>query len=432
MPDRPTVPVFDAPFAEDDAAIARRLLAAGRLPSERERRVDAHARRASSRRSAPAAAASGASRRCCGSTRSRPRRASALMVLAEALLRVPDAATADRLIEDKLGQGDFAAHEAKSDAFLVSASAWALGITARIIQPGETPEGILGQLAKRLGLPAVRAATRQAMRVMANHFVLGQTIEDALKRAGSGHGRLYRYSFDMLGEGARTAADARRYFESYAAAIDAIGRSAGNEPLPNRPGISVKLSALHPRFEALSRERVMRELVPLVISSPQRREVLRPQLHRSMPRRRTAWSCPSRWSRPSSRTPRSRAGRVRPRDPGLSEARRRGDRLCRGPRGALRPAHDGAPRQGRVLGHRSQARAGARPRRLPGLHPQGDDGPELHGLRGEAPRPAPAPLSSVRHPQRAHRRLDHRARRRRRGLRVPTPARHGRDRSTVA
>jgi RHH-type proline utilization regulon transcriptional repressor/proline dehydrogenase/delta 1-pyrroline-5-carboxylate dehydrogenase len=189
----------------------------------------------------------------------------ALMVLAEALLRVPDAATADRLIQDKLGQGDFAGHESKSEAFLVSASAWALGITARVIQPGETPEGILGQVAKRIGLPAVRTATRQAMRVMGNHFVLGQNIADALKRAGSGQGRLYRYSFDMLGEGARTAEDARRYFDSYAAAIEAIGRSAGNEPLPNRPGISVKLSALHPRYEAMSHERVMRELVPLVV-----------------------------------------------------------------------------------------------------------------------------------------------------------------------
>ena len=112
----------------------------------------------------------------------------ALMVLAEALLRVPDAATADRLIEDKLGQGDFAHHETRSDAFLVNASAWALGITARIIQPGETPEGILGQLAKRLGVPAVRAATRQAMRVMGSHFVLGQTIGEALERAAAGAG----------------------------------------------------------------------------------------------------------------------------------------------------------------------------------------------------------------------------------------------------
>ena len=110
------------------------------------------------------------------------------MVLAEALLRVPDGATADRLIEDKLSQGDFAHHETKSDAFLVSASAWALGVTARIIQPGETPEGILGQLAKRIGLPTARIATRQAMRVLGNHFVLGETIQDALKRATTGAG----------------------------------------------------------------------------------------------------------------------------------------------------------------------------------------------------------------------------------------------------
>ncbi len=187
------------------------------------------------------------------------------MVLAEALLRVPDAATQDRLIEDKIGQGDFAHHESRSDALLVNASAWALGITARIIQPGEQPDGILRGLAKRIGLPTVRAATRQAMRIMGSHFVLGETIGDALKRAGSGDARLFRYSFDMLGEGARTAEDAARYFRSYADAIAAIGRAAGNEPLPNRPGISVKLSALHPRYEALSRDRVMRELVPLVV-----------------------------------------------------------------------------------------------------------------------------------------------------------------------
>ena len=177
------------------------------------------------------------------------------MVLAEALLRVPDAATADRLIEDKLATGEWDTAELKSDAFLVSASAWTLGITARIIQPGETPETILDGLLKRLGLPAVRTATRQAMRLLGSHFVLGQTIEEALRRA-SAHPEA-RYSFDMLGEGARTAADARRYLEAYAAAIDAIGKSAGEGALPDRPGISIKLSALHPRFEAVSRERVL-------------------------------------------------------------------------------------------------------------------------------------------------------------------------------
>jgi RHH-type proline utilization regulon transcriptional repressor/proline dehydrogenase/delta 1-pyrroline-5-carboxylate dehydrogenase len=185
------------------------------------------------------------------------------MVLAEALLRVPDSATADRLIEDKLSSGDWTHHEVKSTALLVSASAWALGISARIINPGETPDNILETLGKRLGLPAVRTATRQAMRLLGSHFVLGQTIEDALERAAKG--REFRYSYDMLGEGARSGADAARYFQSYARAIAAIGKTAGNARLPDRPGISVKLSALHPRYEAVSSERVLRELTPQVI-----------------------------------------------------------------------------------------------------------------------------------------------------------------------
>jgi RHH-type transcriptional regulator, proline utilization regulon repressor / proline dehydrogenase / delta 1-pyrroline-5-carboxylate dehydrogenase len=187
----------------------------------------------------------------------------ALMVLAEALLRVPDSVTADRLIEDKLWAGDFAAHKVHSDALLVSASAWALGISARIVGGHETPESILHELVSRLGRPAVRTATRRAMRLLGSHFVLGQTIEEALSR-GAAHPE-FRYSFDMLGEGARTAADAERYFEAYATAIVAIGKAAGATALPDRAGISVKLSALHPRYEAISRERVMRELAPRVI-----------------------------------------------------------------------------------------------------------------------------------------------------------------------
>ena len=185
------------------------------------------------------------------------------MVLAEALLRVPDAATADRLIEDKLAAGDWSSHDVKSNALLVSASAWTLGMTARIIQPGETPDSILDGLIRRLGFPAVRAATRQAMRLLGSHFVLGQTIEEALQRAARHPGR--RYSYDMLGEGARTADDAERYFASYAHAIGEIGAGAGEGALPDRPGISVKLSALHPRFEAVSHDRVMVELVPRVL-----------------------------------------------------------------------------------------------------------------------------------------------------------------------
>jgi RHH-type proline utilization regulon transcriptional repressor/proline dehydrogenase/delta 1-pyrroline-5-carboxylate dehydrogenase len=259
-----SVPAFRAPYAEDDGEIAARLLAGARRDPGAKARIDARATElieAIRTRKVGLGGIEELLREYSLSTKE----GLALMVLAEALLRVPDAATADRLIEDKLGQGDFAHHESKSDAFLVSASAWALGVTARVIQPGETPTGIISGLAKRLGVPAVRSATRQAMRVMGNHFVLGQTIEEALKRARSGSGRLYRYSFDMLGEGARTQGDADRYLASYAAAIDAIGRSAGNEPLPNRPGISVKLSALHPRYEAINRERVLAELTPKVI-----------------------------------------------------------------------------------------------------------------------------------------------------------------------
>jgi RHH-type proline utilization regulon transcriptional repressor/proline dehydrogenase/delta 1-pyrroline-5-carboxylate dehydrogenase len=255
---------FDAPYAADDAQLASGLLAQARLTPERERAVDATARdliTAIRSRGSGFGGVEEMLREYALSTKE----GLALMVLAEALLRVPDAATADRLIEDKLAQGDFAHHAVKSGAFLVNASAWALGVTARLIQPGETPEGIVAQVVRRLGAPAVRAAMRQAMRVMGSHFVLGQTIGEALERA-RGAGRVYRYSFDMLGEGARTAADAAHYYESYAAAIAAIGGAAGEAALPNRPGISVKLSALHPRYEAVSRDRVMQELVPRLIA----------------------------------------------------------------------------------------------------------------------------------------------------------------------
>jgi RHH-type proline utilization regulon transcriptional repressor/proline dehydrogenase/delta 1-pyrroline-5-carboxylate dehydrogenase len=260
----PAVEPFSAPYAPDDALIAARLLHPAQLSAEREARIDGTATRlveAIRANDDPLGGVEDMLREFALSTKE----GLALMVLAEALLRVPDARTADQFIEDKLGQGDFIGHETKSSAFLVNASAWALGMSARVIQPGETPQGTIGRLTKRLGAPAVRAATRQAMRLMGNHFVLGETIESALARAQSGAARAPRYSFDMLGEGARTADDAERYFNSYASAIAAIGRTADDRPLPDRPGISVKLSALHPRFEALSRQRVMTELVPRLI-----------------------------------------------------------------------------------------------------------------------------------------------------------------------
>jgi RHH-type transcriptional regulator, proline utilization regulon repressor / proline dehydrogenase / delta 1-pyrroline-5-carboxylate dehydrogenase len=189
----------------------------------------------------------------------------ALMSLAEALLRVPDAATQDRLIEDKLASGDWEHAAARdSESWLVSATTWALGVTVRIVHPNETPEGIIAKLGQRLGMPTVRTAARQAMRLLGHQFVLGETIEDALARGAEARRRGYRHSFDMLGEGARTSADATRYFESYFRAIEAIGASAAGT-LPGRPGISVKLSALHPRYVARQHGRVMAELVPRLI-----------------------------------------------------------------------------------------------------------------------------------------------------------------------
>jgi RHH-type transcriptional regulator, proline utilization regulon repressor / proline dehydrogenase / delta 1-pyrroline-5-carboxylate dehydrogenase len=256
------LPVFRAPFAPPDQELAAELLADATRDAAAERRIDVRARALVEAIRAKAGGLGGIEDFLHAYSLS-TREGLALMVLAEALLRVPDAATADRLIEDKLAAGRWLDGNIKSTALLVSASAWTLGIAARIIHPGESPETILDTIAKRLGLPALRTATRQAMRLIGSHFVLGQTIEEALSRA-RGDGEFY-YSFDMLGEGARTAADAEAYFGAYAAAIAAIGSSAGNAALPSRPGISVKLTALHPRFEAISRERVLAELPPRLL-----------------------------------------------------------------------------------------------------------------------------------------------------------------------
>ncbi|MBI5264216.1 MAG: bifunctional proline dehydrogenase/L-glutamate gamma-semialdehyde dehydrogenase PutA [Bradyrhizobium sp.] len=260
---------FSAPYATGDAELAAQLLKSARLGSVREERIDRTATgliEAIRRNDDRLGGVEDMLREFALSTKE----GLALMVLAEALLRVPDTRTADQFIEDKLGEGDFIHHETKSTAFLVNASAWALGLSTRVIQPGETPQGTIGQLVKRLGAPAVRAATRQAMRLMGSHFVLGETIEQALARAQPRSAHPPRYSFDMLGEGARTASDARRYFDAYASAIETIGRVAGAHSLPDRPGISVKLSALHPRFKAISRSRIMAELVPLLLELARR------------------------------------------------------------------------------------------------------------------------------------------------------------------
>src|SRR6266545_5466446 len=228
MANRPEHP-FSAPYAPPDETVAAVLLAGARRAPRAEQSIDQRAKRLIQGIRAKAGGLGGIEDFLHAYSLS-TKEGLALMVLAEALLRVPDAATADRLIEDKLATGEWSSHHVKSSALLVSASAWTLGITARIIHPGETPDTILESLIKRLGIPAVRAATRQAMRLLASHFVLGQTIEEALERARPQ--RALRYSFDMLGEGARTRADAERYFASYAHAIEAIAAHADDA---NRP-----------------------------------------------------------------------------------------------------------------------------------------------------------------------------------------------------
>jgi RHH-type proline utilization regulon transcriptional repressor/proline dehydrogenase/delta 1-pyrroline-5-carboxylate dehydrogenase len=253
---------FQAPYAQADEELAARFLADTAREPAAERRVDARARRFIEAIRAKIGGLGGVEDFLHAFSLS-TKEGLGLMVLAEALLRVPDAATADRLIEDKLAGGRWLDGDVKSTALLVSASAWTLGIVARVIHPGETPETILDNVVRRIGLPAMRAATRQAMHLLASHFVMGRTIEEALARAKT-HPQ-FSYSFDMLGEGARSSADADNYFAAYAGAIAAIGADGGNKNPRMQSGISVKLSALHPRYEAISRERVREELTPRLI-----------------------------------------------------------------------------------------------------------------------------------------------------------------------
>src|ERR1700677_2511829 len=188
------LPVFRAPFAPPEEDLAAELLAAATRDAAAERRIDVRARALVEAIRAKAGGLGGIEDFLHAYSLS-TREGLALMVLAEALLRVPDAATADRLIEDKLAAGRWLDGDLKSTTLLVSASAWTLGIGARIIHPGETPETILDTIVRRLGLPAMRAATRQAMRRLGSPFVIGQTIGEALDRAGGHAG--FRYSFDM-------------------------------------------------------------------------------------------------------------------------------------------------------------------------------------------------------------------------------------------
>ena len=190
-----------------------------------------------------------------------------LMCLAEALLRIPDADTRDDLIKDKIGGAHWERHLGASSSLFVNASTWALMLTGRLVAidtgfDWRNPGDLLGRVVARGGEPVIRQALAQGMRILGRQFVMDRTIEAALERAREDEMRGHRFSYDMLGEAARTMADADRYFEAYADAIDKIGNAAmGDDPF-DQPGISVKLSALHPRYEFAQRGRVMAELAP--------------------------------------------------------------------------------------------------------------------------------------------------------------------------
>lgn len=197
----------------------------------------------------------------------------ALMCLAEALLRVPDNATIDSLIKDKLTAADWKAHRGQSESFFVNATTWALMLTGKVLTP-ESAESTLSKaifrLINRSGEGVVRKAVDKAMRIMSKQFVMGRTISEALSRARKKESIGYRYSYDMLGEAALTKADAARYFLAYKEAIETIGRHADKDMnIYQRPGISIKLSALHPRYNESQRERVINELPPKLLALAQ-------------------------------------------------------------------------------------------------------------------------------------------------------------------
>lgn len=189
-----------------------------------------------------------------------------LMCLAEALLRVPDRHTIDRLIRDKLADGNWSAHLGNSESLFVNASAWGLLLTGKMVNYADEDKreqfGLLKKTMGRMGEPVIRASVRYAMQIMGTQFVMGTTIDSAVERAKEEEAKGYRYSYDMLGEGARTMADAERYYSSYMNAIEVIGKAANGRGPVNSPGISIKLSAIHPRYEFAQRDRVMSELVP--------------------------------------------------------------------------------------------------------------------------------------------------------------------------
>ncbi|HEX5755475.1 MAG TPA: bifunctional proline dehydrogenase/L-glutamate gamma-semialdehyde dehydrogenase PutA [Arenimonas sp.] len=257
-----------AAYARDEAEHLAELLAEARLPAGEQARVQATAIELverTRRRAADPGMVEAFMREYDLSSEE----GVLLMCVAEALLRIPDQATADRLIRDKLGEADWESHLGRSSSVLVNASTWGLMLTGHLVGLAEETRrnvaGAFRRLVGRAGEPAIRLAVRQAMRIMGHQFVMGRSINEALTRSRKGGNAAYRYSFDMLGEAAFTQKDADRYFAAYRDAIDAIGAGGPYPDVFAAPSISVKLSALHPRYEVAKRARVLAELTPRVL-----------------------------------------------------------------------------------------------------------------------------------------------------------------------
>ena len=355
----------------------------------------------------------------------------ALMCLAEALLRIPDAATRDALIRDKLAPGDWRAHVGASSSLFVNAATWGLVLTGRLVATTseQTLSAALTRAIARSGEPIIRAGVDVAMRLMGEQFVTGRTIEEAINASREREARGFTFSYDMLGEAAMTAEDAARYLAEYERAVHAIGRASHKRGIYEGPGVSIKLSALHPRYQRIKRGRVMSELLPRIkhLAALAKSYDIglnvdaeeADQLDLSLDLIEALCLDPdlSGWNGLGFVIQAYGKRCVFVVDWLADLARRSGRRLMvRLVKGAY---WDSEIKRAQVDGTRG----------LPGVHPQGPHRRQLSRMRPQASRRAGRGLSAIRHPQRPDARLGHddgRPQLLSRPVRVPVSARHGR------
>jgi proline dehydrogenase len=353
----------------------------------------------------------------------------ALMCLAESLLRVPDAETADRLIAEKIHEGDWVSHRGKSRSGLVNASVWGLMLTGKIVSldddMAEEPASWMRRLVTRMGEPVVRGAVQQAMRIMGGQFVLGRTISEAMQRARKETHAGDRYAFDMLGEGARTMADAEAYEAAYAAAINEIIRRRGDGDVFSADSISVKLSALHPRYQFSQQDRVFSELYPrlkkLALQAKQGRIGLSIDAE-ECERLELSLDLFEKLARDPELEDWDGLGFVL--QAYQKKVRRRGALAGCAGRGDG-ATFDGASGQRRLLGFGGKTRSGEGARGLSGIHSQDAQRRVLRNVCPHSPGFTRSGIPTVRDPQRLYHCYGTSTCRQRIPLRIPAFARHG-------